>query len=209
MAEIVMEDYKSNSFKSKGAIEKPEVKQEKKVDKVISGDVKVRKKNGLQKVADAFIAEDINSVKNYIFKDVLIPHIQKTVMDVMYNGLDMMFNGISGKRSNSSPGSRVSYRDYYDRDKKPRPAPVNERAAFDYGQWTFDNRGDAEIILECLDDMISRYRRATVLDLYDAAGVATDNFTANKYGWTDISSAKVVRVQDGYSLRMPRPMPLD
>lgn len=30
------------------------------------------------------------------------------------------------------------------------------------------------------------------------------NYTDNKYGWTDLSSAQVERVRDGYVIRLPR-----
>ena len=48
-----MEDYKSNSDKSR-----QEQKSEKKVEAVITGTAKTRKKGDMQKFADVFIAED-------------------------------------------------------------------------------------------------------------------------------------------------------
>lgn len=56
--------------------------------------------------------------------------------------------------------------------------------------------------------MISVYGMVSVADLYDLIGV-TGNYTDNKYGWTDIRSASVVRVRDGYIVKMPKAMPLD
>ena len=37
----------------------------------------------------------------------------------------------------------------------------------------------------------------------------TVNFTDNKYGWKDLSSASVSRVRDGYLLNLPRTVLLD
>ena len=59
-----------------------------------------------------------------------------------------------------------------------------------------------------MDEMISVYGIVSVADLYDLIGV-TGNYTDNKYGWTDIRSASVVRVRDGYIVKMPKAMPLD
>lgn len=59
-----------------------------------------------------------------------------------------------------------------------------------------------------MDEMISVYGMVSVADLYDLIGV-TGNYTDNKYGWTDIRSASVVRVRDGYIVKMPKAMPLD
>ena len=43
-----------------------------------------------------------------------------------------------------------------------------------------------------------------VADLYDLAGITCRNYTANRYGWTDIQSAKVIRTREGYTLQLPR-----
>ena len=56
-----MEDYKSNSDKAR-----QEQQSEKKVEAVITGAAKTRKKGEMQKFADVFIAEDANNVKSYI-----------------------------------------------------------------------------------------------------------------------------------------------
>ena len=59
-----MEDYKSNSDKAR-----QEQQSEKKVEAVITGAAKTRKKGEMQKFADVFIAEDANNVKSYILMD--------------------------------------------------------------------------------------------------------------------------------------------
>lgn len=48
------------------------------------------------------------------------------------------------------------------------------------------------------------YGMASVLDLYDLAGLTCQNYMADKYGWTDIQSARVARTRDGYILQLPR-----
>lgn len=53
-----MEDYKSNSDKAR-----QEQQSEKKVEAVITGAAKTRKKGEMQKFADVFIAEDANNVR--------------------------------------------------------------------------------------------------------------------------------------------------
>ena len=54
------------------------------------------------------------------------------------------------------------------------------------------------------DPTCEPYGIASVADLYDLAGITCRSYTANKYGWTDIRSAKVVRIRDGYILQLPR-----
>ena len=64
------EEYPSNSNRAKN--DKPAA-PEKKVEAVVSGGAKTRKKSEAKKLADTFISEDASNVKNYILGDVLIP----------------------------------------------------------------------------------------------------------------------------------------
>lgn len=60
-----------------------------------------------------------------------------------------------------------------------------------------------------MNDIISQYGTVSVSDFYDLARVPNDNFTMNRYGWTNIGGATAVRVQDGYILKLPRAIPLN
>ena len=73
----------------------------------------------------------------------------------------------------------------------------------------FDTRGDAEAVLDSMNDIISQYGMVSVSDFYDLANVANDNYTMNRYGWTNIAGATAVRVRDGYILKLPRAIPLN
>ena len=58
-----------------------------------------------------------------------------------------------------------------------------------------------------MDEMIEQYDAVRVADLYDLVGI-TGDYTDNKYGWTNIPNARVVRTRDGYKIEMPRALPL-
>lgn len=201
-----MEDYKPNSRKSK-----EEATSEKKIETVVSGSVKSKKKNDMQKFADVFISEDVNNVKSYILLDVLVPAIKKAVSDIVTNGIDMILYGETGRTKSSSSASKVSYRNYYDRSSEHRTekAPYSSRSGCDYDDLIFETRGDAESVLDAMHDVISQYGVVSIADLYDLANVSTDNYTANKYGWSDIRGCKPVRVRDGYVLKLPRALPIN
>lgn len=68
--------------------------------------------------------------------------------------------------------------------------------------------GDAELVLEQMKALIQDYGWASVADLYDLADITCRNYTVNRYGWTDISSAKVVHIADGYTIEFPKPVPI-
>ena len=69
-----MEEYKSNSHKSRQ--NQNDDIPEKRVEKVVSGSVKSKKKNGLQKITNVFVPEDVDDVKSYIFEDVVVPAVK-------------------------------------------------------------------------------------------------------------------------------------
>jgi hypothetical protein len=203
----VMEEYKPNSHKFKadqnGAVPK------KKVEKVISGTAKSKKKSEIQKFTDVFISEDVNNVKSYILLEVLVPAIKKAISDIVTNGIDMILYGETGKTKSNSTASKISYRSYYDGGNVRRDySTTRTKTGYNYDDIILDNRGEAEEVLSRMDELISTYGLVSVADLYDLVGV-TGNYTDNKYGWTDIRSASVIRVRDGYMLKLPKALPLN
>ena len=70
----------------------PQNSTEKRVQKVVKDPAKT-KKNEVRKFADIFISEDISSVKNYIFMDVLVPAIKKAIYHIDTNGIQMFLYG--------------------------------------------------------------------------------------------------------------------
>lgn len=203
-----MEDYKPNSHLSKK--EPAEPVSEKKVEKVIQGKVKQKKRSGLQKIAGEVIQEDARNVKSYIFSEVLIPALKKTISDVIKNGIDMVLYGESrGSGKRSLPGSKVSYRSFYDDDRDRHSYRDRVSSRYDYDDVIFDSRGEAEEVLSSMYDILERYKVVSVADLFDLVGLQC-KYTDNKYGWMDLRGSEVVRTFDGgYSIRLPKAMSID
>lgn len=204
-----MNEYKSNSHKSKEA-QNNAATSEKKIEKVVTGSAKPKKKNEIQKFADVFISEDVGNVKSYIVWDVLVPAFKKAISDIVTNGIDMILYGESGRSKKNSTASKVSYRSYYEKENDRRDYPTRKiKTGYDYDNIVFESRGDAEAVLEAMIDIIDQYGVVSVGDLYDLADMSVDNYTLNKYGWTDIRNASVNRVRDGYMLKLPKALPLN
>ena len=201
-----IENLKGNSYKSKEtASQKEPIEERKKVDKVVNGSVKLKKKSGFAKFAGNFISEDVPDVKTYLIKDVAIPTFKKVITEIV----DMILYGRSTK--SNRPGSKVSYTSYYndrdrDRDRIRDAAPT--RSVFNYDDIILESRGEAENVLSQMQDLIDTYQMVSVGDLYDLVGITTDNYTVHKYGWMNISTAKVSRVREGYVLDLPKALPL-
>jgi len=184
-----MEEYKNNSKKSKS-------EETKSLEKVISGTAKTKKKNDAQKFADVFISELVPVIK---------PVVKKAISDIVVNGIDMILYGEAGHTKKSN-GTKPSYRSYYESNNSNRA--TIRRTAYSFDDIVMDNRADAEEVLDSMLATIDKYGIVSVADMYDLVGI-TGNYTDNKYGWTDLRSARIERERDGgYTINLPRALPL-
>ena len=197
-----MEEYKSNSHRSK---ELTKNEPTKKVVKPIAK-ATTKKKN---KLAETFISEDASNIKSYILMDVLVPAIKKAVIDIVTDGISMLFYGDTshGNRRSSTSASYISYNRYSDRDRRDDRTSYG-RSRYSYDDIILQSRGEAEEVLDRMSEMIDTYGIVSVADMYDLVGIAT-NYTDNKYGWTNLRNAEPIRVSNGYMLKLPKAGPID
>ena len=195
-----MQDYTPNSHRFKA--EQKEL-SEKKVEKVVSGKVKTNQ-NNTRKLTNIFISEDASNLKSYILMDVLVPAIKKAVIDIVTDGISMLFYGDTshGNRRSSTTASYISYNRYSDRDRRDDRTSYG-RSRYSYDDIILQSRGEAEEVLDRMSEMIDTYGIVSVADMYDLVGIAT-NYTDNKYGWTNLRNAEPIRVANGYMLKRPK-----
>ena len=203
-------EYKPNSHKYKAEqAAKRNEQSEKKIEKVVSGTAKTKKKSEMSKIKDIFISEDTSNVKSYLLMDILIPAIKKAVLDIVTTGADMILYGDEGGNRRRAPSERVSYRRYYEQRDDRSIDRVRTRTGYSYDDIIVDNRGEAEEVLSRMDELIDQYGVVSVGDLYDLVGL-TGTYTDQKYGWTNIRTAKPGRLRDGgYVLKLPKALPID
>lgn len=200
----MMREFVPNSNKSKEEQKRREAeRKDKKIEPVVRTPVKSRKKSELKKLTDIFIAEDISNVKSYILSDVVIPAIKDAIEDIVH----MLLRGTTSDRKKGT-ASRISYRDFYGKDNGRRDySAPRSTSVYDIDEQIIETRGEAEAVLSRMDDIMATYGVVSVADFYDLLGVSCD-YTANKYGWTNIRNAQVVRVREGYVIKLPRAMPI-
>lgn len=195
----------SNKYKEQ---QREAAKKDKKISKVINGSVKVKKKSGVSKFADVFIAEDVGSVKSYVLADVVIPAIKNLILDVITDSANMIFGGSSRRKSNL-PASKVSYGSFFNSSRSDRRASDRSiKPRYSYDTVSFETRSDAMEVLTVLEDALDRYGQVTVADFYDAVGI-TGEYTDHDYGWINLSSADIDRTRDGFVIRLPKALPID
>ena len=98
-------DYKPNSNRYKKE-QSNALAERKKIEKVVTGKVKTKKKSEIRKLKDTFISEDVSNVKSYIVMDVLIPAAKKAISDIVRDGIDMILYGSAGKSRSSTNSVR-------------------------------------------------------------------------------------------------------
>lgn len=206
-----MEEYKSNSFKSKGVTPTTESK------KVVTGAVKVKKKTGVQKAASVFVSEDVHKIKDHIIYDTLIPAIKKGIFDIITDSIHMAFFGGStpaNKSSNYGPATRINYSSQYNSSNDRFSNNGSTRVVTSTSTYSFDSVGfksprDAEAVLNQLLNAIDRYKLVTVATFYEFCGLIGSH-TDYKYGWKSLDGVHVYYSSDGYyKLNLPRAIPID
>lgn len=213
-----MDEFPSNSHKTKAAPEE-NTEPAKKIEQVTTGVVVTRKKPLGKRFVETFFGGDTKGVMNYVMIDVLLPAAKDMIADAVSQGIERMIFGearSTSRRTGVRPGGHSSYVSYnrfapnnqQSRREEPRNISRRSRASHDFDEIILATRVEAETVIDRLFDIISRYEQATVSDLYELVGVS-GNFTDEKYGWTDIRGATVVRTRNGYLLDLPKPEQLD
>lgn len=201
-----MENYPSNSNAAKQQRIEKSTKP--------NNGVTIKKRSEARKFADAFLADDLNSIKTHIISDVLIPELKNALYDIATNALDAILYGSSGnpskKKSVSSKFSYITpYHKMSNNNANSEHIADRPKKTYEYDELLFDTRGKAESILKDMDSHIGQYGMVSIADYYEFAEM-TSEYTTNKYGWTDIRGAKVVPYRGKYRIaNLPKAAPLD
>lgn len=167
-----------------------------------------------RKFAETFIAEDMESVKSYIFADIIVPLIRDGIVSIINQATDMFFYGRSGggyRVKNKTYGT-ASYQGYYTNKAKSSSIGTPTR---DTSEIAFDTRNLAWEVLEEMKAVVEQFNNLSINDYHDIVErvtgfVPTGSFADEKYGWTDLTQVRVVMNRDGrYILTLPKAVLLD
>jgi hypothetical protein len=187
----------------------------KNISPVVSSGAVRRKKSLRKQFRETFISGDARTAIQYVLFDVLLPAAKDTVVEIGSQGLEKLVFGETrrrgGFRPQTGPTGHISYNRYSAPQSRftgaQRAMSREARARHDFDDIVLDDRSEAEEVIDRLFDLVSRYETASVADLYELVGLASDH-TDNKWGWTDLSGAGVSRIRGGYLLDLPDPEPL-
>ena len=216
-----MENFPSNSNNNaprKRISSKETPPERKKLERVVTGNVTRRKKPLGKRISENIVGGETRGVWDYVLLDVLIPAARDMIVDAGEAGLRRAFypdagagrRGHSRNRGGPHGAGYTNYSRYSESRRRDEPRSMSRqgRSRHNFDEIIFENRVEAEEILNRLFDRIEEYGDATVSDLYDAVGI-TDDYTDKRYGWTGLATASVSRTKGGYILDLPRPEVLD
>lgn len=211
-----MEDFSSNSNKSKVShTQAPATQMDKTPEVKAVASATRKKKSGARRFMENFIAEDAKDVKDYVIGDILLPALKDTIYDMFTNSLSMILGFGSGNNNRSrnshsrleGGGSYVSYKDYssYARnDRQARRAnPGRYRYSFD--DIIFKDKRECDDVLFELDGVMEQYKFVSVADFYRAAGLDESEikYTDSDYGWYNLAGASARYDRGAYIIDMP------
>jgi hypothetical protein len=194
-------DYPTNShrFKEEKAIAPTE--ERRKVEQLVTGVEKTKKKSEFGKLVNLFISEDAPKIRSWLIHDVAMPAFKKALM----GSIDMLFNGghSSGYTPDYSSKPKVRYSQYSEEPSyRKATGTVVAKNNVEYNDIEYPNRGAAERVLATMRDIHAEFQSVTLAELYEMSGL-DHPYTYTKYGWTSLRDAKVVRRGDGYFIDLP------
>ena len=192
-------NYKADSNVKDIPKDKPELK------KIVEGNVSKKKTSFTGKIVDNIFSEDIRDVKSYLFWDVFIPGVKNFCWSMLSSTVDSMFGKTGVKAISNFSGnvrSKVNYHGVSSNTSISRETrPLN---AFDFDNITFEDYGEAQMVLDTMIAIINEYQLVKVSDLYDLAGI-TWPYTYENYGWTNLDRASINRSRNGeYVIVFPK-----
>lgn len=199
--EVLRKEFPGNSHK-----QKDQEKQKKEIKKVVSGKVSRKKKSLVQKAAGNLFSGDLTEVMGYVIDDVLLPAFKKLVWEGISNGAEMLIFG--EVRTKKSKSNFNNYGKYFREASSSRTRDRRSRSRGEVDDIEFDDRWEAQDVLDSALDYLEQYDEITVADIYEMAGEDYDHVDT-QYGWDNLKGARVVRSRDVYILELPRPYKLE
>lgn len=208
MSDIRVDSLEPNSHKYKA--EKAAQKSKERVTPVVDRERVVSTKKPLgRKFAETFMTEDTADVKTWLIKDVIIPGIQHTILDM----ISMLFFGEvddhsrNGDRGSSRTDYHRKYKSSSDREyrrRRDRDDDYESDDKVDFRNIVLRYREDAERVIDEMKHRIKNDGSVSVADLFDLIDVA-GRYTDNNWGWDDERDIGIRRVSSGYLIDVAEP----
>lgn len=199
---------------------------EKKIEKVVSGEAVLRKPSLAKRMRIAFLGEDRQSVKDYVLLEVVIPAVKDTIVDAVNGGVERLILGPNARPRNRGyrgPGGAVqgnfNYNAVSSGPYQPPPRGIHAdprnrlshhaEATHDFDEVIFASRTDAEAVRAQMFDLLGEFDMVSVAEFLELAGITSNNFMNNKFGWVDLRGTGIHHTRGGYIIGLPPTQPID
>lgn len=160
---------------------------------------------------NALFGDDLKSVGSYLFWDIAIPAFKNMVYEMVVGGTERTLFSQGGAPAYQRPTTPryTSYnRVYQSRTYGTTPGTERTLTKSVYQPVVLDSKSEAESVITELTNIVDTYGSASVGDLYGMVGISAD-YPVEDRGWTNLTSAQVARVRDGYLLDLPSPVKIN
>ena len=191
-------------------------KQEKRTAEIRPVDANdISDEKGFKRFFVNFIRHDVKTIRKHIINNLLIPRIEDFIIDSVNDGLNMAFDRSTENRSSSrkrkkkkNEYGRTAYETFYDYEDDDDSYDGHKNSLTKYQNKSFNSRG---AVLKLIDDMknyLELKESVPVGELYQSLHIPTENPQVWSYGWTDLSSVKIMRYEEKYYLDICDPYPI-
>ena len=203
-------DYQGNTRKEKEKAEKKQ-EEEQKLDKVVVGEVLQKPKGVGHKFKTIFFGGDAKQATLFVISDVMLPALRNLLVYAVTKGMERMVFGETMNRRRPGPGPVVNYQNRFQSTTRPYDtryeSPINAYSRVRQNRHEINDvivgtREEAELVIERLIDVLDKYDVVSLAALYELLGLET-SYIDNKWGWTNLSSAQVRQIRQGYLLELP------
>ncbi len=211
----MVDNYPGNSKKDRA--EEPAKAERPELKPVVRTAGVIKKPTLGSRMKETFAGEDAKSTGSYVFFEVVIPAIKAMMFDTITQGADrILFGGRDVIRSGmaNAPRTRTNYNKistdnanrYPGRNFEGGGREINRQARNNHNtaDILLDTRGEAETVLDTMQDLISRFQWVSLSEFYSLVDV-TAEFTDEKWGWTNISTAQIRPSRGKYVILLPSP----
>ena len=184
---------------------------------VDENDISIDEGKGIKRFFVNFIRHDVKTIRRHIIKNLLIPRIEDFIIDSVNDGLNMAFDRSTENRSSSrrrkkkkNEYGRTAYETFYDyeEDEEDYSKRSRKNSLTKYQNVYFNSKGRLMQVIDDMKDYLDLRDSIPVGELYQSLHIPTDNPQVWSYGWTDLSSVKIMRYDDKYYLDICDPYPI-
>jgi len=191
----------SNKYKKEKVVTPPPTNDYTKKSEVV-------KKSGGQKILSAIFAGTATDIKSKIIYEVIVPQTKKLLLTMIDTAANTLFYGSGTSASHSSSTSKTKYTNYATISSSTRSAYENRAKTYEYNDIRFQTREDAEAALYDLKTKLSANGIVTVADWFQICNKPFD-YTANSYGWHNLSNTKVIEAYGGWIVYFPEALAIE